>query len=72
LPKEAGLPLLAEPSSGERSGPNAITDYLSALETLEGQVRKVVVFGKPTLSRPIQRLISTSALYVQVSRFGKL
>jgi 2-succinyl-5-enolpyruvyl-6-hydroxy-3-cyclohexene-1-carboxylate synthase len=68
--EKAGLPLLAEPSSGERSGPNAITDYLSALETLEGQVRKVVVFGKPTLSRPIQRLISTSALYVQVSRFG--
>jgi len=68
--EKAGLPLLAEPSSGERSGPNAITDYLSALEALEGQVRKVVVFGKPTLSRPIQRLISTSALYVQVSRFG--
>ena len=68
--EKAGLPLLAEPSSGERSGPNAITDYLSALEALEGQVRKVVVFGKPTLSRPIQRLIATSALYVQVSRFG--
>ena len=68
--EKAGLPLLAEPSSRERSGPNAITDYLAALETLEGQVRKVVVFGKPTLSRPIQRLISTSALYVQVSRFG--
>ena len=68
--EKAGLPLLAEPSSSERSGPNAITDYLSALEALEDEVRKVVVFGKPTLSRPIQRLISTSALYVQASSFG--
>jgi 2-succinyl-5-enolpyruvyl-6-hydroxy-3-cyclohexene-1-carboxylate synthase len=68
--EKAGLPLLAEPSSGERSGPNAITDYLSALEALEDEVRKVVVFGKPTLSRPIQSLISTSALYVQTSSYG--
>ena len=68
--ESAGLPLFAEPSSGERSGPNAITDYLGALQTLGGEVRKAVVFGKPTLSRPIQKLISNSALYVQSSSFG--
>ena len=68
--EQAGLPLLAEPSSGERSGANAIVDYIAALEELGDQVRKVVVFGKPTLSRPIQRLISASSVYVQHSRFG--
>ena len=68
--EKAGLPLLAEPSSGERSGPNAIVDYIAALDYLGDQVRKVVVFGKPTLSRPIQKLISASAVYVNHSRFG--
>ena len=68
--EQAGLPLLAEPSSGERSGPNAITDYLAALDRLSDQVRRVVVFGKPTLSRPIQHLISESSVYVQTSRYG--
>ena len=68
--EQAGLPLLAEPSSGERSGPNAIVDYIAALEEQGDQVRKAVVFGKPTLSRPIQKLISSSSVYVQHSRFG--
>jgi 2-succinyl-5-enolpyruvyl-6-hydroxy-3-cyclohexene-1-carboxylate synthase len=68
--EKAGLPLLAEPSSGERRGPNAIVDYIAALEDLRDQVRKVVVFGKPTLSRPIQKLISASSVYVNRSRFG--
>jgi 2-succinyl-5-enolpyruvyl-6-hydroxy-3-cyclohexene-1-carboxylate synthase len=68
--EKAGLPLFAEPSSGERSGPNAIVDYLAALEAKESEIRKVIVFGKPTLSRPIQKLISKSSVYTQSSRFG--
>jgi len=68
--ESAGLPLFAEPSSGERSGPNAVVDYLAALEAKESEIRKVIVFGKPTLSRPIQKLISKSSVYTQSSRFG--
>lgn len=63
----AGLPLVAEPSSGARQGPNAIQFPLDAMERLRDSIRKVVVFGKPTLSRAVQRLISESAVYVENS-----
>lgn len=54
-----GWPLLAEPSSGARGGPNAVPAYrlLLAEETLGGAVRRVVVLGRPTLSRPVQGLL---------------
>lgn len=64
----AGLPLLAEPSSGARAGENALKNPLVALEKLGTSVRKVIVFGKPTLSRPIQKLISESSVYVENSK----
>jgi 2-succinyl-5-enolpyruvyl-6-hydroxy-3-cyclohexene-1-carboxylate synthase len=68
----AGLPLLAEPSSGARFGSNAVKHPLAALEKLGDSVRKVVVFGKPTLSRSIQKLISESSVYVEKSQeFGR-
>lgn len=63
-------PLLAEPTSGARTGPNALPCYAAALRTdagqaLAAQVRQVVVVGRPTLSRPIQQLIDRApALYV--------
>jgi len=55
-----GLPLLAEPSSGARGGPNAIGPYRLLLELPEfgGAVRRVVAFGRPTLSRPVTRLLA--------------
>lgn len=65
-----GWPLLAEPSSGARAGENAIGPYVVLLSTEEGQrlaaqVEQVVVIGRPTLSRPITRLINEStSLYV--------
>ena len=65
--ESAGLPLIAEPSSGARSGNNAIQFPLEAIEALRDSIRKVVVFGKPTLSRSVQRLISESAVYVENS-----
>ena len=63
-------PLLAEPTSGARTGPSALPRYVAALGTAAGmelaaQVEQVVVVGRPTLSRPIQRLIrDASALFV--------
>ena len=71
--EKANLPLLAEPSSGARYGSSAITNYVQALGTdLADQVRRVVIFGKPTLSRPIIALITRCNVYVAKSRkFGK-
>lgn len=61
-------PLLAEPSSGVRGGPNAIAAYrlLLADERLGGAVRRVVVLGRPTLSRPVQRLLARDDVEVAV------
>ncbi|HEU4512166.1 MAG TPA: 2-succinyl-5-enolpyruvyl-6-hydroxy-3-cyclohexene-1-carboxylic-acid synthase [Nocardioidaceae bacterium] len=62
LAERAGWPLLAEPSSGARTGANAIRTYRLLLgdDDLAGRVEQVVVFGHPTLSRPVTRLLSRS------------
>lgn len=53
-------PLLAEPSSGARGGPNAVPAYRLLLgeEGIGGAVRRAVVIGRPTLSRPVQALLA--------------
>ncbi|QHT56677.1 2-succinyl-5-enolpyruvyl-6-hydroxy-3-cyclohexene-1-carboxylic-acid synthase [Cellulomonas sp. H30R-01] len=63
-----GWPLLAEPSSGARGGPNAIAAYrlLLADPRLGSAVRRVVVLGRPTLSRPVQRLLGRADVEVVV------
>ncbi|MDQ1287454.1 MAG: 2-succinyl-5-enolpyruvyl-6-hydroxy-3-cyclohexene-carboxylate synthase [Actinomycetota bacterium] len=69
----AGWPLLAEPSSGARGGPNAVGPYrlLLDLPDLGGAVERVVVFGRPTLSRPVTRLIGRPEVeVVLVSGYG--
>ncbi|WP_336712137.1 2-succinyl-5-enolpyruvyl-6-hydroxy-3-cyclohexene-1-carboxylate synthase [Arthrobacter sp. USHLN218] len=52
------LPLLAEPSSNARFGPNAVGVYRMLLAQLGAAVERVVVFGRPTLSRPVAALLA--------------
>lgn len=62
-----GVPLLAEPSSNARSGPNALRcGRLLLGGALAGQVQRVVVFGRPTLSRPVMALLSRDDVEVVV------
>ena len=72
LAEAAGWPLLAEPTSGARTGSNALRCYRLLLDgALARQVRRVVVCGHPTLSRPVMRLLSrTDVEVVVVSAVG--
>ena len=68
LAEAAGWPLLAEPSSGARAGPNALGTYRLWLDRLAPEVDQVVLAGRPTLSRPITRLLARED--VEVVRLG--
>lgn len=69
-----GLPLLAEPSSNARFGPNAVGPYRIVLDAFGPDsaqpIERVVLFGRPTLSRPVSALLARadvpSALYQPV------
>lgn len=65
LAQRAGWPLLAEPTSGSRTGTHAIRTYRLLLGgELGQQIERVIVAGHPTLSRPVTRLISRADLDV--------
>lgn len=67
LAEAAGLPLLAEPSSNARSGPNAIGSYRLVLGTALGAaIQRVLVFGRPTLSRPVNALLAREDVEVVI------
>jgi 2-succinyl-5-enolpyruvyl-6-hydroxy-3-cyclohexene-1-carboxylate synthase len=70
LAERNGWPLLAEPTSGSRTGDNAIRTYRLLLDdpTLGGRIERVVVCGHPTLSRPVTRLISSPDVEVVAVR----
>ncbi len=59
LAEHAQWPLLAEPTSGCRTGDAVIRTYRLLLSgELGRQVERVVVYGHPTLSRPVARLLA--------------
>ncbi|GAA1824845.1 2-succinyl-5-enolpyruvyl-6-hydroxy-3-cyclohexene-1-carboxylic-acid synthase [Nesterenkonia flava] len=67
LARSLGHPVLAEPTSGARSSDlGAIPGYRLILQAPQGteanqlvaQTQRVVVAGRPTLTRPVQRLIA--------------
>ena len=63
--KAANLPLFAEPTSGARYSEQLVVDYIAGLNgELGSEVDQVFVFGKPTLSRPIQKLIANAKTWV--------
>jgi 2-succinyl-5-enolpyruvyl-6-hydroxy-3-cyclohexene-1-carboxylate synthase len=64
----ASWPLLAEPTSGVRSGPNALASYRLVLDHLARDIQRVVVFGRPTLSRPVTRLLARADVEVVLVR----
>ena len=65
LAERAGWPLLAEPSSGSRTGDHALRCYRLLIERhLGAEVERVVVFGRPTLSRPVTRLLASDNVEV--------
>ncbi|HWS58827.1 MAG TPA: thiamine pyrophosphate-dependent enzyme, partial [Actinotalea sp.] len=68
LSERAGWPLLAEPTSGARSGPSAVGTYRLLLDVPEfaGAVQRVVLLGHPTLSRPVSRLLARADVEVVV------
>jgi len=61
-----GWPLLAEPTSGARTGPNVIAAYRLLLAELGRDVERVLVFGHPTLSRPVSALLARTDVDVVV------
>jgi 2-succinyl-5-enolpyruvyl-6-hydroxy-3-cyclohexene-1-carboxylate synthase len=65
-----GAPLLAEVSSGARFGPNLVVAYRELLNDPEfgGAIRRVIVFGHPTLSREVPALIARTGVETIVVR----
>jgi 2-succinyl-5-enolpyruvyl-6-hydroxy-3-cyclohexene-1-carboxylate synthase len=71
LAESAGLPLIAEPSSNARAGANALaTGRLLLAGPLAQEVERVLVFGRPTLSRPVTALLSRPDVEVVVVATG--
>jgi 2-succinyl-5-enolpyruvyl-6-hydroxy-3-cyclohexene-1-carboxylate synthase len=67
LAEQAGVPLMAEPSSNARRGEAALSTYRLLLSSvLAEEIERVVVFGRPTLSRPVSRLLARDDLELVV------
>jgi len=73
LAELAGWPMFAEPSGNARTGPNAIRLYRLLIGADRGpardlttSVQRVVVVGRPTLSRSVSRLLARHDIEVVV------
>ncbi len=66
LAERAGWPLVAEPTSGSRTGTAALRGgtLLLGHQPLVGKVQRVVVAGRPTLSRQVTALLGRSDVEV--------
>ena len=66
LAEAAGWPLLAEPESGSWGGANAVTAgrLLVSQPALANRIERVVVYGRPVLTRPITTLVQRPDLLV--------
>ncbi len=73
-----GIPVLAEPTSGVRHLDNSVLGYRFVLDQdseLVSKIQQVVVYGKPTLSRPVIALLKREDVQVivrpsQMGHFG--
>ena len=64
-----GLPVFAEPTSGVRHLKESILGYRTLVakkSELLGQIQQLIVYGKPTLSRPVIALLKRSEIEVFV------
>ena len=59
---QLGLPLFAEPSSNARFSDHAITHYRPLISVGIEHIERVVLFGRPTLSRPVARLMADPSI----------
>ncbi|MFF8344963.1 2-succinyl-5-enolpyruvyl-6-hydroxy-3-cyclohexene-1-carboxylic-acid synthase [Cellulosimicrobium funkei] len=68
LAEARGWPLLAEPSSGAAGGRRLVVGHplVLGVDALVDDVEHVVVLGRPTLSRPVQRLLGRGDVAVTV------
>lgn len=64
LAAAADIPLIAEPSSNARRNPALATGRLLLGTSLARSVERVLVYGHPTLSRPITALLSRPEIEV--------
>lgn len=68
--ENAGIPVLAEPQTAWRRHPNAVRGYAKAAGTtlsavVEHNLERVIVAGRPTLTRPITRLVTRRDIPVE-------
>ena len=70
LAQQLAVPLIAEPTSGARHGREFVSVDLLGTELGES-VRRVIVFGHPTLSRATARLLKKAETVVVAGRRGE-